>query len=74
MTCIEAEMQEVFKKKGFVVLKIEDKDTIWETITSSLKKLIPEDNIAMGSHCQIKRHFLIVLGPTVGLFNLEALG
>lgn len=33
MTWIEAELQEVFKKK----------DTIRETITSSLKKLIPEE-------------------------------
>lgn len=65
MTCIEAELQEVFKKK----------DTIRESITSSLKKLIPEEKkLQWEATTKPKIIFFIVLGPTIGLFNRNRLG
>ena len=64
MTCIEAELQEVFKKK----------DTIRESITSSLKKLIPEEKNCNGKPPPNQKSFFIVLGPTIGLFNRNRLG
>jgi len=52
MTCIEAELQDVFKKK----------DTITETITSSLKKLIPEEKNCNGKPPPNQKSFFYCIG------------